>query len=84
MHKHDGLSALQIAARLDVSHSAVLSALNRLGIRSMGHGHVFKGRIPFGWDRRDIRLVKNTGEQQAIRLMRQLQGRRRISERHRP
>ncbi len=33
-----------------------------------------KGQAPFGWDLHDARFVKNSAEQQVIRLMRQLQG----------
>jgi len=74
MHQEAGLSALQIAARLEVSHN--LSALGKLGITGHGgrNGHRVKGQAPFGWDLHDARFVRNTGEQQVIRLMRQLQG----------
>jgi hypothetical protein len=53
----------------------VLSALGKLGITGHGgrSGHAVKGQAPFGRDLRDARFVKNTGEQQVIRLMRQLQ-----------
>ena len=39
-------------ARLDVSHSAVLAALGKLGIATDGghNGHTAKGQIPFGWN----------------------------------
>ena len=76
MHEPAGLSAREIAGRLDVSHSAVLAALGKLGIATDGgrNGHAAKGQVPFKWDLHDTRFVKNTGEQQVIRLMRQLQG----------
>ena len=76
LHERDGLSALQIARRLDVSHGAVKKALVRLGMAAHGgrNGHRVKGQAPFGWDLHDARFVKNGAEQQVIRLMRQLQG----------
>ena len=71
-----GLSAFQIAARLEVSHSALLSALAKLEITGLGgrNGHAAKGQAPLGWDLHDARFVKNGAEQQLIRLVRQLQG----------
>ena len=76
MHEQAGLSARQIAARLDVSHSAVLAALGKLGIASDGGGNdrVVKGQVPFGWDFQDSRLAKNGAEPQDIGLMRQPEG----------
>ena len=76
LHEGSSLSARQIAARLGVSHSAVLMALGRLGIAcgAPRNGHALRGRVPFGWDIQDARLVKNGAEQQVIRLIRQLQG----------
>jgi len=76
MHEQAGLSVVQIARRLGVSHAGVVAALRRLGIATDGgrNGHAVKGQVPFGWDFQDSRLVKNGPEQQVIRLMRQLQG----------
>jgi len=76
MHEQAGLSVVQIARRLGVSHAGVVAALRRLGIAADGgrNGHAVKGQVPFGWDFEDCRLVKNGAEQQVIRLMRQLQG----------
>ena len=75
MQQRDGLSAFQIARRLEVSHSAVLAALGKFGILADGgrNDRVVKGQVPFGWDLQDARFVKNGAEQQVIRLMRQLQ-----------
>ena len=76
LHERDGLSALPIARRLDVSRFAVLADLGNLGVAAHGgrNGHAVKGQVPFGWDLHDARFVKNGAEQQVIRLMRQLQG----------
>ena len=75
MHQRDGLSVVQIARRLGVSNSGVVAALRKLGITGANgrSGHAVKGQVPFGWDFRDSRPVKNAAEQQVIRLMRQLQ-----------
>ena len=76
LHEQAGLTARQIASRLDVSHSAVLAALGKLGIACEGprNGHAVKGQVPFGWDLHDARLVKNGAEHQVIRLIRRLKG----------
>jgi len=76
MHERASLSARQIASHLDVSQSAVLAALGKLGLATDGgrNGHVVKGQVPLGWDFQNSRLVKNGAEQQVIRLMRQLHG----------
>jgi hypothetical protein len=49
----------------------VLAALDRFGIPPNGHGRTHPGQLPFGYDYRDYRLVKNQAEQGVIRLMRQ-------------
>ena len=74
LHQQAGLSARQTAARLGVSHSAVLAALGKLGVvwERPRNGHALKGQVAFGWDFGGGRLVKNAGEQQVIRLIRQL------------
>ena len=74
LYEKGGLSARQIAARLGVSHSSVLVALAKLGVvcERPHNGRALKGRVPFGWDLGDGRLVKNAGEQQVVRLIRQL------------
>ena len=74
LHTQGGLSAHQIAARIGVSRTAVLAALAKLGVvcERPHNGHALKGQVPFGWDLGDGRLVKNGGEQQVIRLIRQL------------
>jgi hypothetical protein len=76
LHDVAGLSVVQIARRLGVSHAGVVAALRRLGIATDcgRNGHGVKGQVPFGWDLQDCRLVKNGAEQQVIRLIRQLQG----------
>ncbi len=74
LHARGGLSAHQIAARIGVSHSSVLVALAKLGVvcERPYNGHAVKGQVPFGWDSEGSRLARNAGEQQVIRLMRQL------------
>ena len=77
LHQKTGLGAGQIAARLGVSHSAVLAALGKLGVvcAQPHNGHALKGQVPFGWEPAAGRLVRNTGEQQVVRLIRQMCGR---------
>ena len=71
LHAKGDLSARQTAARLGVSHSAVLAALAKLGVvcERRHSGQLLKGQMPSGWDLGDGRLVKNVGEQQVIRLI---------------
>jgi DNA invertase Pin-like site-specific DNA recombinase len=42
-----------------------------LGIPLNGNGHKRKGQIPFGFEYRDYRLIKNKEEQEIIRMIRQ-------------
>ena len=74
LHKQAGFSAHQIAERIGVSHTSVLAALRKLGVtcEAPTNGHAVRGQTPFGWEIRDGRLVKDAGEQQVIRLIRQL------------
>lgn len=67
------LSKREIARQLNVSHSAVIEALRKAGI----HGNISnenkrKGQIPFGYDYKDGKFIKNEREQEAIRLIKQL------------
>ena len=57
-----------------MSYSAVLVALGKLGLvcERPHNGHAVKGQVPFGWEPANGRLVRNAGDQQVIRLMRQL------------
>jgi hypothetical protein len=68
-----GLSARQIARRVEASHSMVLAYLNRYGIeiRRDDLPDRRKGQVPFGWELREHRLVKDPIEQEIIRMMRQ-------------
>ena len=54
-----------------MSRSTALGALGRFGILQSGKGRTHPGQLPFGYDYRDYRLVKNQAEQGVIRLMRQ-------------
>ena len=65
------LSIKEIARLADVSHSAVGETLKRFGIPRNGNGRKHPGQIPFGYDYVDYRLVKNKGEQEVIRMIRQ-------------
>ena len=69
-----GLSARQVAREAGVSHTTVLAAVRKLDVNGSGHnGHCrVKGQVPFGYDLVDGCLVRNTQEQAAIRVMRQL------------
>ena len=68
-----GLSVREIAREAVVSHSTVLAHLRRHGIRVRGDDlpRKRKGQVPFGWEYLNYNLVKNTKEQQIIRMMRQ-------------
>jgi len=65
------LSAREIERLFDASHAGVLKALDRFGIARNGNGHKRTGHLPFGFDYLNHQLVKNSGEQAAIRMMRQ-------------
>ena len=65
------LSARQIARLTEVSRSTALAALRKCGIPKNGHNRTHPGQLPFGYDYRDYRLVKNQAELGVIRLMRQ-------------
>ena len=54
-----------------MSRSATLAALSRCGIAKSGRNRTHPGQLPFGYDYRDYRLVKNQAEQDVIQLMRQ-------------
>jgi hypothetical protein len=64
------LSARQITRLTEVSQSVVLATLTRCGIPKNGHDRTHPGQLPFGYDYRHYRLVKNQAEQGVIRLMR--------------
>jgi hypothetical protein len=49
----------------------VLAALRRCGIPKNGRDRTHPGQLPFGYDYRDYRLVKNQAELGVIRLMQQ-------------
>ena len=66
------LSVREIADLADLSHSAVLAAMDRFGITQNGNGHKRPGQIPFGYSYTDYQLVKNKAEQDVIRMIRQL------------
>ena len=86
LYTQGGLSAHQIAARMGVSRTAVLGAMAKLGVvcERPHNGHARKGQVPFGWDLGEGRLVKNSGEQQVIRLIRQLHAGGKSLTLHRP
>jgi len=69
----EGLSRNEIARQLKVSPAAVGTAIYRSGLLGPGQTTGRTGRIPFGFDKRDGRFVKNDTEQKAILLMRQMQ-----------
>jgi len=67
------LSKREIARQLNVSHSAVIEALRKAGIHgNILNGNKRKGQIPFGYDYKDGKFIKNQKEQEAIRLIKQL------------
>jgi hypothetical protein len=63
------LSIREIARLADASHSGVLEALNRFGISENGNRRTHPGQLPFGFNCLDYKLVKNSAEQTAIRMM---------------
>ena len=65
------LSIREIARLADASHSGVLEALNRFGIPENGNRRTHSGQLPFGFNCLNYKLVKNSAEQTAIRMMRQ-------------
>jgi DNA invertase Pin-like site-specific DNA recombinase len=67
------LSQNEIARRLNVSHSAVGTAIYRLGLLGPGGTTGRIRRAPFGFDKHDGKLIKNDAEQKAIMLMQQMQ-----------
>ena len=68
-----GLSVREIARKAGVSHSTVLAHLRRHGIkiRERDLPRKRKGQVPFGWEYRSYKLVKNPDEQRIIRMIRQ-------------
>jgi hypothetical protein len=65
------MSAREISRLVGSSRSAVLDALDRVGIPRNGDRRRRTGHLPFGFDYLNHQLVKNGGEQAAIRMMRQ-------------
>jgi len=59
---------------MNVSHSTVIECLRRLGIHDKGarNRNRTQGQIPFGYDYRNGRLVKNEEEQEVIKIIKQL------------
>ena len=67
------LSQHEIARRLKVSRGGVRDALQRFGlVKKEKPGGRHPGQIPFGWDWKESRLVKNAGEQKVIRWIGQM------------
>jgi hypothetical protein len=67
------LSSREIGRELDISHQAVLSAIEKFSLDgSNGSAQFRPGQIPFGWDYIDYQLKKNREEQEVIRIIKQL------------
>ena len=67
------LSSREIGRELDISHQAVLSAIEKFGLNeSNGLDRHKPGQIPFGWNYVDFQLKKNREEQEVIRIIKQL------------
>lgn len=66
-----GLSAREISRVAGASRSGVLKALDRFTIPPHIDGHQRTGPLPFGFDYQDHKLVGNSAEQGAIRMMRE-------------
>ena len=67
------LSSREIGRELQISHQAVLSAIEKCGLNgSNGTDRQKPGQIPFGWDYIDYQLKKNREEQEVIRVIKQL------------
>jgi hypothetical protein len=71
LYTDEHLSAREISRLADASHSGVLEALNRFGISENGNRRTHPGQLPFGFNCLNYKLVKNSAEQTAIRMMRQ-------------
>jgi hypothetical protein len=56
---------------MEVSRSTALSALSRCSIPKNSHNRTHPGQLPFGYDYKNYRRVKNRAEQGAIRLRQQ-------------
>lgn len=70
---NQNLSSREIGRELNISHQAVLSAINKHGLNgSNGSDRHKPGQIPFGWDYVDYQLKKNKEEQEVIRIIKQL------------
>lgn len=73
LYNKQHLSANEIGRQLNVSHSTIISALQKSGIyNSSNNGNKQKGQIPFGYDYINGKYIKNKQEQDAIRIMKQL------------
>lgn len=59
---------------MNVSHSAVIECLKRLGLNGKGSKKRvrYQGQIPFGYDYKNGKLEKNKEEQEIIRIIKQL------------
>jgi hypothetical protein len=67
------LSSREIGRELDISHQAVLSAIEKLGLNGSNRSAQLRpGQIPFGWDYVDYQMKKNKEEQDVIRIIKQL------------
>ena len=71
LYTSEHLSAREIERLLGASHAGVIDALDRFSIPRNGNGRKRTGQLPFGFDYLDHQLVKNGGEQDAIRMMQQ-------------
>jgi hypothetical protein len=71
LYSREHLSIREIAGIAEASPAGVLAALGRFGIATTDNGGKRVGHLPFGFDYVNYRLVKNSAEQAAIRMMRQ-------------
>jgi len=72
----EGLSQNAIGKRLGVARTAVGESLKKLGLLAEKRNRdAQSGRIPFGSDYIDGKLVRNLEELKTIRMMKQLKGR---------
>lgn len=73
LYRGEHLSDREIERLLGVSYAEVLEALDRFGIPPHVDGHQRTGPLPFGLDYQDHRLVTNSAEQAALRMMQEQQ-----------
>jgi hypothetical protein len=64
------LSSREIGREIDISHQAVLSAIEKYGLNGTNGATALRpGQIPFGWDYVDCQLKKNCEEQEVIGII---------------